>query len=137
MTHRRTIRAAAPALRTADEDKLLRLIRAIARQAAQEAYKAFINALDRPLTSSGAPSDPTIPQGSESEGTTSEAGQGIGSDERFFSVAEIADQLGLSQKSVRRKRQARADRDPNRESAADRRAQQGRLHRSRPSKQRQ
>jgi excisionase family DNA binding protein len=103
MTHRRTIRAAAPALRTADEDKLARLIRAIARQAAQQAYKAFINALDRPLTSSGAPSDPTIPQGRESEGTTSEAGQGIGSDERFFSVAEIADQLGLSQKSVRRK----------------------------------
>lgn len=82
----------------------MRLIQAIARQAAQEAYEAFITALDRPLTSSGAPSDPkTIPQGSKSEGATSDAGLEIGSDERFFSVAEIADQLGLSQKSVRRK----------------------------------
>ena len=103
MTRRRTIRAAAPALRTADDDKLLRLIQAIARQAAQEAYEAFITALERPLTSSAAPSDPRIRQGSKSEGATSDAGREIGSDERYFTIAEIAEKLCISQKSVRRK----------------------------------
>jgi hypothetical protein len=137
MTNRRQIGANTPRSNAAVEDDLTRLVRTIARQAAQEVVKALRDAQEARASPGGPPPDPLIPQGTRIEGAMSEAGQGIGSDERFFSVAEIADQLGLSQKvGPAKDRQGRADRDPNREAAADRRAQQGRLHRSSASKQR-
>jgi excisionase family DNA binding protein len=103
MNRRRPMGADAQTFSAPAEDKLTRLIRMIARQAAQETLNALRDTQEAPASPGGAPSDPLIPQGTRIEGAMSEAGQGIGSDERFFSVAEIADQLGLSQKSVRRK----------------------------------
>jgi excisionase family DNA binding protein len=103
MTNRRQIGANTPSSNADVEDDLTRLVRTIARQAAQEVVKALRDAQEARASRGGAPSDPLIPQGGRIEGAMSEAGQGIGSDERFFSVAEIADQLGLSQKSVWRK----------------------------------
>jgi excisionase family DNA binding protein len=103
MTNRRQIGANTPRSNAAVEDDLTRLVRTIARQAAQEVVKALRDAQEARASPGGPPPDPLIPQGTRIEGAMSEAGQGIGSDERFFSVAEIADQLGLSQKSVRRR----------------------------------
>jgi excisionase family DNA binding protein len=103
MTRRRPNCADAQSFTLPAEDKLTRLIRTIARQAAQEVFKALRDAQEAPASPVGTPSDPLIPQGTSIEAAMSESGRGIGSAERFFSVAEIADQLGLSQKSIRRK----------------------------------
>jgi excisionase family DNA binding protein len=102
MTRRRPTVANDASGNAGGDDDLTRLVRAIARQAAREAIKAFIDALDRPVGPSGSLSSPSIPQRASAEGATSDSGP-TGSNERFFSVAQVADRLGLSEKSVRRK----------------------------------
>ena len=103
MTRRRPIVANDAPGKAAGEDDLTRLVRVIAREAAREAFKAFTEALNGPVGPSGPLSDPSIPRRSPAEGTTSDASQTNGSSERFLSVAQVADRLGLSEKSVRRK----------------------------------
>jgi excisionase family DNA binding protein len=103
MTSRRPIVANDAPGNSAGDDALTRLVRVIARQAAREAIRAFIEALNRPVGRSGPLSGPSIAQRASTEGTARETGQTNGSDEQFFSIAQIADRLGLSEKSVRRK----------------------------------
>jgi excisionase family DNA binding protein len=84
------------------EDDLVRLVRIIARQAAQEALAVFKDDLyargigDQPLPDRSTP-DPA---------RESSAGKGRGlteSGERFLSIAEVAKRLDVSEKTVRRK----------------------------------
>jgi excisionase family DNA binding protein len=103
MINRRPIVANDANGKAAGEDDLTRLVRVIAREAAREAFKAFAEALNGPVDPSGPLMDPSIPRRSPAEGTTSDASQTNGSNERFLSVAQVADRLGLSEKSVRRK----------------------------------
>ena len=103
MINRRPIGANDASGNAAADDDLTRLVRAIARQAAREAIKAFTEALDRPVGPGRSLSGPSIPPGACAERAISDAGQTKGSNERYFSVAQVADQLGLSEKSVRRK----------------------------------
>jgi excisionase family DNA binding protein len=85
------------------KDDLTRLVRLIAQQAAQEAIRAFVEALERPLGPDGPLSGAAILHRACAEGMTSGAGPTNPSNERFFSVDEVADRLGVSPKSVRRK----------------------------------
>ena len=101
MTRRRPTGANAPTFNAADEGKLMRLLRTLAKQAAQEEFRAHRDS-NVTLTGPGSQRGPPIQQGDGAEGMTSDARQEIGADERHFTVAEIAEQLGVSQKSVRR-----------------------------------
>jgi excisionase family DNA binding protein len=89
MTRRRPTRGAAQIFGGPAEDKLTRLIRMIARAAAQEALKAFAHLQTQ--------------QEVGNEEVSEEIRRSTGSGERFFSVAEIAVQLEVSEKSIRRK----------------------------------
>jgi excisionase family DNA binding protein len=85
-----------------DEGALIRLIQIIARQAAQEAFAVFKNALD-----GRAAGDRPLPDPSNLEHSP-EAHAGKESAphepvEQFLSVAEAAKRLDVSQKTVRRK----------------------------------
>ena len=76
------------------DDDLTRLVRLIARQAAQEAFAVFRDALEASGTKAKLPLDaPTPPQGA------SETALG----EPFLSISEVAKRLGVSEKTVRRK----------------------------------
>jgi excisionase family DNA binding protein len=99
MTRRRPIVANDAPGPAAGEDDLTRLVQVIARQAAREAIKAFLESLERPVGPSGPLSGSSIPHPPSAAGTTD---AGCGSNERFFSVVQVADRLGLSEKSVRR-----------------------------------
>jgi excisionase family DNA binding protein len=91
-----------PGAEASDEDDLTRLIRIIARQAAQEAFAVFKDALD-----ARAVGDPPLPDPSNLEHSP-EARAGIERAphepvEQFLSVAEVAKRLEVSEKTVRRK----------------------------------
>jgi excisionase family DNA binding protein len=90
------------AAESSDEDDLTRLVRIIARQAAQEAFAVFKDALD-----ARAVSDPPLPGPSNLEHSPGgHAGNECApheSVERFLSVAEVAKRLDVSEKTVRRK----------------------------------
>jgi excisionase family DNA binding protein len=95
MTNRRPLGANAPTGNAAGEDDLTRLVRLIARQAAQEALKAFTDGLETSTSHSGAASDPPFPRGNKPR----EADPA----ERWLTVAAVAERLGVSEKWVRRK----------------------------------
>jgi excisionase family DNA binding protein len=97
VTRRRPTDANAPTFDAADEGKLVRLLRTLARQAAREALRALRDS----NAPGGSQHGPPIQQDASAEGTISHASNG--SNEHFFSVAQVADRLGLSEKSVRRK----------------------------------
>jgi excisionase family DNA binding protein len=102
MTKRQPIGAYAAIGDSAPTDELTRLIRMIAREAAQEAFIAFREALDLRIGDLAAPSDPSRPLEQPPECTAAKT-PSYGPDERFLSVAEVAERLGLSVKTVRRK----------------------------------
>jgi excisionase family DNA binding protein len=95
MTNRRPLGANAPTGNAAGEDDLTRLVRLIARQAAQEALKAFTDGLATSTSHSGAASGPPFPRGNKPR----EADPA----ERWLTVAAVAERLGVSEKWVRRK----------------------------------
>jgi excisionase family DNA binding protein len=103
MTRRRPSGASAPTGSAADEDTLVRLLRTIARQAAQEAFNAFRES-QHASPGPGEPQHDSLAQpGTGIEETTSNADQPPGSAEQFFSVAAVAKTLEVSEKTVRRK----------------------------------
>ncbi len=102
MTKRRPIAANRPTGKAVCEDDLTRLVRLIARQ---EALRVFRGALEMPTADAGpAPlSDPSMQSETRSEAVPGEADPSPRPGERFLSVAEVAKQLGVSEKMVRRK----------------------------------
>ena len=93
-----------PAAKASGEDDLTRLIRIIARQAAQEAFSAFRNALDAGAIKALPLPDHSKPDhaqkgcaGNECAPAPPDPG------ERFLGVAEVALKLDVSEKTVRRK----------------------------------
>jgi excisionase family DNA binding protein len=103
MSNRRPTGANGPTGNPSGEDDLTRLVRLIARQAAQEALKAFTDALATRTGHTRAPFDPPIQLESESLETAGEAGPPPELGERWLSVAAVAERLGVSEKWVRRK----------------------------------
>jgi excisionase family DNA binding protein len=102
MTNRRPKGANAPTGKATD-DELTRLVRLIARQAAQEALKAFTDGLETQTGHPGAPFDPPIQLEGGSLGTAGEADPRAEPGQRWLSVATVAERLGVSEKWVRRK----------------------------------
>jgi excisionase family DNA binding protein len=102
MTGRRTLGPDAPTLRAADKDKLLRLIRMFARQAAEEAFEVFKDALEASRAPAKPLSDPQR-QLEAADETASNTLRSAEPDERFLGVARVAERLDVSQKTVRRK----------------------------------
>jgi excisionase family DNA binding protein len=88
-----------PEIGFGDEDDLTRLIRLIARQAAQEAFSIFRDAQDRPAVGEPTLLDPLehAPKGHAGKDRAPPE-----PNERFLSVAIVADRLELSEKTVRR-----------------------------------
>jgi excisionase family DNA binding protein len=90
------------AAKASGEDDLTRLIRIIARQAAQEAFSVFRDALG-----ARGISDPPLLGRLElqhaPEGLAAQESGPPQPGERFLSVAEVSKKLGVSQKTVRRK----------------------------------
>jgi excisionase family DNA binding protein len=78
----------------------------IARQAAQEAFNLFRDALETSIARAGPPSDLPARQEGAAELAANKALQSPGSGDRFFSVAEVAVKLHVSEKTVRRKIQS-------------------------------
>jgi excisionase family DNA binding protein len=103
MTNRRPIGANGSTGSSAGEDDLKRLVRLIARQAAQEAFDLFRDALETCQTQAGPPADPLAQHEASAENTADQALQLAKSGERFLSVAEVAVRLDVSEKTVRRK----------------------------------
>jgi excisionase family DNA binding protein len=101
MTNRRPMRASAPTGDAPGEDDLTRLIKTIARQAAQEAFNALVDALNVPAGHGAA--RPSTLQQRELEGSGRQAGPSPEPGERFLSVAAVAERLEVSEKWVRRK----------------------------------
>jgi excisionase family DNA binding protein len=84
------------------KDELSRLVKAIARQAAREAFRAFMEALESEGSHAAAPSDPSAHLEQAPEGTAKPAPP-FGPEERLLSIAEVAKRLDVSEKWVRRK----------------------------------
>jgi excisionase family DNA binding protein len=85
-----------------DEDDLTRLVRIIARQAAQEAFAVFKDAFDaRAVYDASLPDRSNLENAQEGHAGKECAPPEPG--ERFLSVADVAKQLGISEKTVRRK----------------------------------
>jgi hypothetical protein len=99
MTNRRPIGAKDPPVNADGEDDLTRLIRTIARQAAQEAFNLVRDALEAPLAPAGSPCGPPELE-NRPENTATKANASPEPGERFFSVAEVAVRLNVSQKTV-------------------------------------
>jgi excisionase family DNA binding protein len=102
MTTRRPSGVNHPTGKAVGEDDLTRLVRMIARQAAQEAFAAFRDALEASGTQAKLPLDAPTPP----EAAAETAVDGLPSpepEERFLSVAEVAKRLDVSEKTVRRK----------------------------------
>jgi hypothetical protein len=99
MTKRRPIAANHPTGKAVCEDDLTRLVRLIARQ---EALRVFRGALEMPTADAGpAPlSDPSMQSETRSEAVPGEADPSPRPGERFLSVAEVAKQLNVSEKTV-------------------------------------
>jgi excisionase family DNA binding protein len=87
----------------AADDDLTRLVRLIARQAAQEAFNLFRDALETSVARARPASDAHAQQEAAAEVTADKALQSPESGERFLSVAEVAVRLDVSEKTVRRK----------------------------------
>jgi excisionase family DNA binding protein len=84
------------------EDDLTRLIRIIARQAAQEAFSVFKASLDARAVEGL----PLLDRSKLEHAPEGDPGKGRGPPqpgERFLSVAEIAKQLGVAEKTIRRR----------------------------------
>ena len=100
MTNRRPI-VKAPTTDASGEDDLTRLVRVIARQAAEEAFNLFRDALEARSKRGGLPRDPTeLEIGPENAGTKTDPSPEQA--ERFLSIAEVAVRLDVSEKTVRR-----------------------------------
>ena len=85
-----------PAKDASAEDELTRLVRMIARQAAQEAFSVF-RAVEGP---------PLLDRSTREQAQIAHAGNEPGAPdlgERFLSIADVAKRLGVSEKTVRRK----------------------------------
>jgi excisionase family DNA binding protein len=85
------------------KDELSRLVKAIARQAAREAFRAFMEALESGASHGATPSDASTDPEQAPQGTVARADPAFEPEERFLSVAEVAKRLGVSEKWVRRK----------------------------------
>jgi excisionase family DNA binding protein len=94
-----TYRLEGPAAEASDE--LTRLIRIIARQAAQEAFSAFRDVLDAGAIKAPSLPDPSKP-GNAQEGCAGNERAPPDPGERLLSVAEVALRLDVSEKTVRR-----------------------------------
>jgi excisionase family DNA binding protein len=103
MTTHRPNGANHPTGKAVGEDDLTRLVRLIARQAAQEAFNLFRDALETPVAQARQPRDHQAQQEAAAEDTAGKAPQSSESGERFLSVAEVAARLDVSEKTVRRK----------------------------------
>jgi excisionase family DNA binding protein len=102
MTNRRPIGAKDPPVDADGEDNLIRLIRTIARQAAWEAFSVFRDAFD----ARAAKDLPLLDRSKLQHAQEGHAGKECAPPEpgeRFLSVAEVAKQLGVAEKTVRRK----------------------------------
>jgi excisionase family DNA binding protein len=91
-----------PAAEASGEDDLIRLIRMIARQAAQEAFSLFRDALDARAVKDLPLLDPQ----NLDDARDGHAGKERASPEpgdRFLSVAEVAERFGVAEKTVRRR----------------------------------
>jgi excisionase family DNA binding protein len=107
MTPRGPIRPSPGIGGASQDDDLTRLVRLIARQAAQEAFNLFRDALETSIARAGSPSDlPAQQEGAAEVAAANKALQSPVSGERFFSVAEVAVRLAVSEKTVRRKIQS-------------------------------
>jgi excisionase family DNA binding protein len=85
-----------------DQADLARLIRIIARQAAQEAFSVFLDALDGSAIKAPPLQDlPKLEHAQEGDPGKERVSPQRG--ERFLSVAEVSKKLGVSEKTVRRK----------------------------------
>jgi excisionase family DNA binding protein len=85
------------------KDELSRLVKAIARQAAREAFRAFMEALESGTSHAATPSDASTHPEHAPQGTAAKAEPPFEPEERFLSVAEVAERLDVSEKWVRRK----------------------------------
>jgi excisionase family DNA binding protein len=85
------------------KDELSRLVKAIARQAAREAFRAFTEALDSRASHAATPSDASMHLEQAPQATAAKADPLFEPEERFLSVAQVAKRLGVSEKWVRRK----------------------------------
>ena len=88
-----------PAAEASDEDDLTRLIRIIARQAAREAFSAFRDALDADAIKDR----PLLDRSKLEHAQEGHTGASPEPGDRFLSVAEVAERLGVAEKTVRRK----------------------------------
>jgi excisionase family DNA binding protein len=93
--------AAAPPGKTPADDDLTRLVRLIARQAAQEAFKIFRDEFKASFAQAGPPVDLQDKMDAAPDGFA-KAVPSRGGAERFLSVIEVAVKLGVSSKTVRR-----------------------------------
>jgi excisionase family DNA binding protein len=102
MTRRRPVGEERPAARPSGEDDLTRLIREIARQAAREAFSVFRDALE----GSAAKDLPLVGRSKLEHAQKGHAGKEHAPPEpreQFLSVAEVAQRLGVAEKTVRRR----------------------------------
>jgi excisionase family DNA binding protein len=93
--------AAAPPAKTPADDDLTRLVRLIARQAAEEAFKIFRDEFKASFAQAGPPVDLQDKMEAAPDGFA-KAVPSRGGAERFLSVIEVAVKLGVSSKTVRR-----------------------------------
>jgi excisionase family DNA binding protein len=103
MTTHGHIGAKAGTLDAAPDDHLMRLVRLIARQAAQEAFNLFKEALETSIARAKLMTGPPAQREAAAEDTAGKAPQSLEPGERLLSVAEVATRLGVAEKTVRRK----------------------------------
>jgi excisionase family DNA binding protein len=103
MTTRGHIGAKAPSGDNAADDDLKRLVRLIARQAAQEAFAQFKADLEALVAQANAPSGPAGRTSGAADELPGTSLQSSSPDERYISVREAAKRLDVSEKTVRRK----------------------------------
>ena len=84
-------------------DELSRLVKAIARQAAREAFRAVMEALKTGASHAATPSDASMHLEQAPQDTAAKADPPFEPEQRFLSVAEVAKRLDVSEKWVRRK----------------------------------
>jgi excisionase family DNA binding protein len=103
MTTRGHIGAKAPSGGDAADEDLKRLVRMIARQAAQEAFAQFKGDLEALVAQAGAAPRPPSGTNGAANDRAVKPQQSPNPDERYLSVAEVAKRFGVSEKTVRRK----------------------------------